>query len=114
MTDSTSATDAVVQRTRAPGIVESNAEQQLKMSYVVKEDDVAVGDRIITSGLDGVFPKGILIGVVTNVDSEKLGLFQEVKLSPSANLEHLENVLVLSKAERKLPSIEKLKEAKND
>jgi len=110
LTDSTSAIDAIVQRTRAPGIVESDAEKHLGMRFVVKEDDVAVGDRIVTSGLDGVFPKGILIGVVMDVDSDKAGLFQGIDLTPSANLDHLENVLVLSGKEapsdvRKEPTV---------
>ena len=97
LTDSISSVDGVVQRTRAPGVVESDGDGNLTMRYVVKEDEVAVGDRIITSGLDGVFPKGVLIGIVTKVDSTINGLFQEVKLDPSATLNQLENVLVLTK-----------------
>lgn len=95
LTDSVSAIDAVVQRTRAPGVVESVGDGQLVMRYVVKEDDISVGDQIVSSGLDGAYPKGILIGIVTRVESEVAGLFHRVHLRPSANLRKLETVLLV-------------------
>lgn len=95
ITNSTSAVDALTQRTRAAGIVESNSFDQLVLSYLVKREDIAVGDRIVTSGLDAVFPKGILIGIVTHVRDNPSGLFQRVTLEPAARLPKLETVMVL-------------------
>ena len=97
LTDSRSAIDAIVQRTRASGIVQGTLSDTLKLRYVLKGYDVKPGDQVITSGLDGVFPKATLIGVVTAVHSDTLGLFHEVELQPSVDLNRLENVLVLTK-----------------
>lgn len=96
VTDSTSAIDAVVQTSRAQGIVEGIWEEKLKLRYVSRELTVNVGDRVIASGLDGVYPKGTLIGVVTNVDKGTGGLFQAIELQPSADLNRVENVFVIT------------------
>ena len=95
LTDNLSAIDAIVQRTRASGIVEGSFEHGLRMRYVSNEYPVIVGDRVIASGLDEVFPKGTLIGVVTHAEKDDRGLFQNIEVEPSAHLERLENVLVL-------------------
>jgi len=95
LTDSTSAIDAVVQRSRAPGIVEGSTEGALRMRYVLKEYDVQPGDRVLASGLDGVYPKGKLIGVVTRVDKTVSGLFQQVEVEPRVDFSRLETVMVL-------------------
>src|SRR5271169_1647016 len=59
LTDHNSGIDAVVQRSRARGIVEGALDGGCVMKYVKREEDVEVGDRIVTSGLDGIFPKGM-------------------------------------------------------
>jgi rod shape-determining protein MreC len=70
------------------------------MKYLKREEDVTVGDRIITSGLDGVFPKGLLIGEVTHVTRGTRGLLQVAEVRPAARLETLEEVLVLDPGTR--------------
>ena len=98
LTDTTSALDALVQDGRLNGIVEGGlASNLLRLSYVIKNRTVSlqVGDRVITSGMDGVFPKGVLIGVIQEVHPEGAGLFQDIQVKPSVDFERLENVLVI-------------------
>jgi rod shape-determining protein MreC len=65
------------------------------MKYLQRGDDIAVGDRIVTSGLDGIFPKGISIGAVIDVDLDKRGLQKTADIAPSAPLDRIEEVLVV-------------------
>ena len=98
LTDNSSAIDAIVQSSRAAGIAEGGLESEmLRLRYVQKleESQVHAGDRVIASGMDGVYPKGTLIGVVHKVNSAAPGLFQYIEIKPSADLKRLENILVL-------------------
>ena len=94
--DRNSSVDALVQRTRARGIIKGEAMAgQCLFKYVLRKDDVRVGDAIVASGLDGVFPKGMPIGDVKEVVRRNSGVFQEVRVVPYINFEKLEEVLVL-------------------
>ena len=96
ITDPNSGVDVIVQRTRAQGIMEGRVEEFCILKYVKKSDDVQVGDKIITSGLGGIFPKGLLMGTVTKVERKRPGIFQAVEVVPTADLSRLEEVLILS------------------
>lgn len=99
LTDSSSAIDAIVQSSRAAGILEGQlGVDTLRLRYVLRLKEYAVkpGDRVICSGLDGVFPKGALIGVVNKVDQGSSGLFQDIEVIPSVDVRRLESVLVLT------------------
>ena len=65
------------------------------MNYVSKLEDVAVGDSVVTSGTDGIYPSGFDIGQVTQVDSDS-GLYLVIKVEPVVEFTKLENVLVLT------------------
>lgn len=93
--DRNSAVDALVQRSRARGIIKGAATSRCIFEYVLRKDEVAVGDEIITSGLDGVFPKGVPIGSVTGVIKRTSDIFQEVIVTPHSDFEKLEEVLVV-------------------
>ena len=54
-----------------------------------------MGDTVISSGIGGIFPKGIVLGIVKSVDKMDGGLFQKIGVSPSVNFDKLEEVLVL-------------------
>jgi rod shape-determining protein MreC len=95
ITDHNSGVDAVVQRTRARGIVSGSLEQKTILKYVKRSEDIQVGDRLITSGLDGVFPKGLMVGTVTKVQKQNLGLFQYIEVAPAVSLSRTEEVLVV-------------------
>ena len=93
--DQNSAVDALVQRTRARGIIRGESTGQCLFQYVLRKDEVRAGDKIVSSGLDGVFPKGQPIGEVTEVVKRSSGIFQEVKVAPYIDFEKLEEVLVI-------------------
>lgn len=95
LTDHASAISAVVQRSRARGVVRGGGGGRLTLEFSMKEDDVKVGDQVITSGIGGVFPKGVPIGEVTMVKKGEYGIFQVVEIRPSVMISRLEEVLVL-------------------
>jgi len=95
LTDHNSGIDAVVQRSRARGIVQGGLEEGCHMKYVRRGEDVAVGDRVVTSGLDGIFPKGLMIGEVVEVSLRNRGLLQMAIVRPTAPLDRIEEVLIL-------------------
>jgi len=66
-----------------------------QFKYVMRQHDVRVGDTIVSSGLDGVYPKGVGIGRVLTVSKKNTGIFQEISVAPSVNFEKLEEVFVL-------------------
>ena len=61
----------------------------------MRKDDVRVGDRVVSSGLDGVFPKGLMLGNVSGVIRRTSGIFQEVTVVPLVDFEKIEEVLVV-------------------
>jgi rod shape-determining protein MreC len=93
--DPNSAADALVQRDRARGIIKGDAAGELAFKYVLRKHDIAVGDIVVSSGLDGVFPKGLAVGQVSGVFKPKAGIFQEVTVTPYVDFEKLEEVLVV-------------------
>ncbi len=98
LVDTSSAIDTIIQSNRMWGIAEGKGlNKSLRLNYVEKsaEKDVSVGDRIITSGLDGVYPKGLLVGVIESVDFKSSSLFYDIKLIPAVNAKQVENVFVV-------------------
>jgi rod shape-determining protein MreC len=87
--------DVLVQRTRTRGIVEGDGGSRCQLQYVPRTGDIQIGDRIITSGLGGVFPKGLSMGKVVSVEKKDYGLFQTVEVRPSADFLRLEEVMVI-------------------
>jgi rod shape-determining protein MreC len=94
ITDSRSAVDSLFQDSRVTGVAVGTGKNQVKMKYVPMNARVTVGDSILSSGLGGTFPKGLKIGVVSQVTKMKQGLFQNITVEPSAEFSHLEEVLV--------------------
>jgi rod shape-determining protein MreC len=98
ITDYSSAIDAIVQRTRAKAIVEGRGENRCQLKYLLRSEDVIVGDVAITSGLGGNFPKGLMVGEIRKVEKKEHGIFQYAELIPSVDLTKLEEVLVIPEA----------------
>jgi len=96
LTDANSGIDVLIQRTRSRGIVSGSLENGLVLKYMKRSEDIQVGDRLITSGLDGVFPKGLMVGTVTKVNKQNLGLFQFVEVLPAVQPSRVEAVLVVA------------------
>ena len=95
LTDYNSAIDSIVQRTRAKAIVEGKGENRCQLKYLRRAEEVAVGDVVVTSGLSGNFPKGLMLGEIKKVDKKGHGVFQYAELVPSVDLTQLEEVFVI-------------------
>jgi len=100
--DQNSAVDCLVQRSRDRGITKGLSTETCKLDYVVKSSDVTVGDTIVTSGLGGIFPKGLQVGQVLAVKEATGGLFKDIAVRPVVNFSKLEEVLII--LEEKRPS----------
>lgn len=96
VTDPNSGIDVLVQRTRARGIVSGSLDNGTVLKYVKRSEDIQEGDRLITSGIDGVFPKGLMVGAVIKVHKQHLGLFQFVEVLPAVQSSRVEEVLVVA------------------
>ena len=97
LSDPLSGVAGVVQRSRAQGLVEGRGGDALDLLYVPRFSDVIHGDRVVTSGLDGVFPRGFGIGRVSAVREVPDGS-QSIQLEPEIEYRSLEEVLVLLEA----------------
>ena len=95
ITDYNSKVSVICSRSRARGIFVGQGSRNGKVEYVLKDEDIKPGDILITSGLEGIFPKGIVVGKVLDVRDQKEGLFKEIWAKTAVNFGHLEEVLVL-------------------
>lgn len=93
--DRNSAVDSLVQRTRARGVIKGESIRQCTLEYVLQKNEVKAGDTIVSSGLDGVYPKGLRVGEVSEVNTGSSGIFKEVIVNPYVDFEKLEEVLVI-------------------
>ncbi|MFH1075457.1 MAG: rod shape-determining protein MreC, partial [Pseudomonadota bacterium] len=94
ITDHNSAVDALVQRTRSRGIVQGTGTAMCRFEYILQKADLQEGDIVISSGLDGIFPKGLKLGVITR-SVKGQGIFQDVFVEPSVDFARLEEVFVM-------------------
>jgi rod shape-determining protein MreC len=93
--DESSNIDALVQETRIQGILQGAGSLGCSLKYVSKTETVNVGNIVISSGLSGLFPKGLLLGSVKSVDKTDSGLFQKVDVAPFVDFARLEEVMVI-------------------
>lgn len=98
--DHRSAVDGLIQRTRAKTVVRGRGVPAASLEYLERREDVRTGDLVVTSGLGGVFPKGLRIGTVQSIESAPYGLFQRADLVPAVEFARLEEVLVLTSLAR--------------
>jgi rod shape-determining protein MreC len=95
--DRNAAVAGLVERSRAQGIVVGTGNDRMRFDYVPGSADLKVGDRVVTSGLDGIYPKGFVIGQIESVE-RSAGEFSNVLIRPAVNLSALETVLVVTSA----------------
>ncbi len=95
ITDPNSAVDALIQNSRARGIIKGGASGYCVLNFVLRKHDVTVGDSVVSSGMDGVFPKGLPVGEVAATTKHEAGIFQNVTVTPYVDFERLEEVLVV-------------------
>jgi len=103
--DGNSAVDAFIQRSRARGVLVGLGREMCLLKYVQRNEDVQVGDKVISSGMGGVFPKALLVGTVREVVRGSSGLFQRVEVEPAANFSRLEEVMVVIQTPPEKPAM---------
>ncbi|HBH62858.1 MAG TPA: rod shape-determining protein MreC, partial [Nitrospiraceae bacterium] len=97
ITDVNSSVAVRLQNSRVEGILEGRGDNRCYLKYVAKDIEVAAGENVITSGLDGIYPEGLKIGYVSDVDKEGSELFQLIVVAPSQDLNKVEDVVILRK-----------------
>ncbi len=93
--DQNNRVDSIVSRTRSHGIIEGLANFKARLKYVVRTEPVEIGDMVITAGLGNIYPKGIKVGKITNIEKESYGLTQSIEITPTVDFHRLEEVVVL-------------------
>ena len=93
--DQNSAVDCLVQRSRDRGMLKGLMSEICKLDYVAKSNDITVGDIVVTSGLGGVFPKGLPVGRILDVKEISGELFKDIKIRTAVDFSKLEEVLVI-------------------
>ncbi|MEN9723212.1 MAG: hypothetical protein RJB38_1198 [Pseudomonadota bacterium] len=97
--DTLSAIDAINERSRVRGIVEGMTDDLCQLRFALRTDDIAPGDVLISSGLSGIFPKGVPVGMVSKVDRMPYGITQQVEVKPAVDFSKIEEVQVILKQE---------------
>ena len=95
--DQNSAVDCIIQRSRDEGIVKGLSAKLCVLDYMLKTSDVVVGDKVVTSGLGRVYPKGLPVGEVLEVVNIPGELFKDIKVGPMVDFPKLEELLVILK-----------------
>jgi len=93
--DRNAAAAGLVERTRAQGVVIGTGGDRMRFEYLPGTADLKTGDRVVTSGLDGIYPKGFVIGQIESIE-RSAGEFSNVLIRPAVNLSSLETVLVVT------------------
>jgi rod shape-determining protein MreC len=96
VSDPHNAITGIIQRSRDEGIVEGTSQGRARIKYLPLLATVRVGDTVVTSGLTGGFPRGIVMGAVLSIQKEEGELFQSAEITPEADLSKLEEVLVIT------------------
>lgn len=96
ITDEQSGVSAMVQSSRAQGMLQGQADGTLRLEYVVTDAEVAEGDIVITSGLGGVFPKGLPLGTVTSVEGSSNDEYYTIVVRAISSAENNEEILVVT------------------
>jgi rod shape-determining protein MreC len=92
--DRNAAAGALIERSRAQGVVIGGGDERLQMDYVSEVSDVVAGDVVVTSGIDGIYPKGFVIGRVESVEKSG-GAYRRITVKPSVDFRSIEEVLVV-------------------
>jgi rod shape-determining protein MreC len=94
--DPSSSVNVLVQRSRATGVIQGQEDGSLRMRYIAQDGDILPGDIILTSGLGGMFPKGLVVGQVMTVQQRDIAMFEEAQVRPTVDFGRLEMVMVIT------------------
>ena len=95
ISDINSSISAVVQRNRTQGIVAGSGGELCRTKFMSNTADIREGDIMVTSGLGGIYPKGLIVGRLQNIVKKPTGLFLDAELAPGVDLSRLEEVLIV-------------------
>lgn len=100
--DASSGAGALLEKSRLQGVVKGTDAGELRLHYVMVDEKVEVGERVLTSGGDRVYPKGLPLGTVTEVQPGS-DLFFNIRVEPAAQLNRLEEVLIVTRIAEPAP-----------
>ena len=95
--DQKSAVDCLVRRSREGAMIKGLSNEICKLDYVVKSSSIVPGDLVVTSGLGGIFPKGLPVGEVSYMKDIPGELFKHIEVKPAVDFSKLEEILVILK-----------------
>ena len=95
LVDQNSACDVIIQRNRIRGTLQGTGSDLCKLAHLQRTADVKVGDRLITSGLDNIYPKGITVGTIVAAKHDPNGLSQQIKVKLTFDLNTIEEVYII-------------------
>jgi len=101
--DQNSGVGTIIEQSRLQGVLKGKASGQLVLDKIMAEEEVKVGDRVLTSGGDQIFPKGLPVGTVSDI--RRGSEFLQVTIRPAASLNHLEEVLVITQKLEREPAV---------
>ncbi len=99
LTDPRSNIDVFIQNTRIRGLAEGTGAGHLSLKYIRLVEEVSVGDRVVTTGLSGIYPSGLIVGTVTKAKKGKNNFFKVIHIEPATNMKRLEEVLIVTETE---------------
>lgn len=95
ITNKESAVAALVENVRSQGLVKKEEKGKLFMDFIPRSEKLETGERVITSGMDKIYPKGILIGEIEEIDLSQNQLFQKITITPAVDFSKLERVFIV-------------------
>ena len=105
LVDRNAGAGALVDRSRAQGVILGSGEDLLRMNFVSATADVKPGDTVVTSGIDGIYPKGFVIGKIESVE-RGTGLYKVIRVRPGVDFNRLEEVLVVTSPAAQATAVE--------
>jgi rod shape-determining protein MreC len=95
--DTNSSVDVFIDGRNTRGILEGTGQAKLKLKYVRKTDEAEIGDKLVTSGKDTIYQKGLPVGIITTITRGQAGIFADIDVVPFNDFKKLEEVLVIKK-----------------
>ena len=95
ITNKESIVAALVEGIRSEGLVKKEEKGNLFMDFILRSEKLEIGEKIITSGMDKIYPKGILIGKIERIDLSQNQLFQKITITPAVDFSKLEAVFII-------------------
>ncbi len=93
--------DVIIQRTRIKGIAEGKGDNRLILKYVQQFEDIQIGDIVVSAGIGGIFPKGVMVGEVVKVEKSDDSFFKSIEIKTSVDFKKLEEVLIAANQSEK-------------